>query len=146
MRSCTQTAEGEVALRADSYTPRFAFTLHLKLIPFLCVCACMCACARVGWEACQIPGRPPFFLPEKAKGKKALLGGKGKVSVSGNVDRTAIKIPFSMSFWWNSQRSGLKAGLITHRPSSLRNLRPSFPRSFPPPSPFFLYKCVSFPH
>lgn len=36
MRTCTQTTEGEVALRADSYTPRFAFTLHLKLI-LVCV-------------------------------------------------------------------------------------------------------------
>lgn len=41
MRSYTQTGEAEVAFfLVHTYTPTFAFALHLKVIQGLCVCVC----------------------------------------------------------------------------------------------------------
>lgn len=37
MRSYTQDMEGEVAFQAHTYTPTFAFALHLKVIQRVCV-------------------------------------------------------------------------------------------------------------
>ena len=128
-----------MALRAYSYTPRFAFTLHLKLIPFLCVCVCARArtCGVGG-----LPGRLPF-LPGKAK-EKSVAGGKGKVSVLENVDRMAIKSPpfcvLLMEFpvEWDQSRMNHPTTLIPLKQTSL--ISPFFPCCS------FLSKYVSFPH
>lgn len=95
-------------LYPEGGAPTFAFTPHLKLIPLLCVCESVCVCSGR-------PASPPALHQHKERWRESSVGGgKAKVSVSGNADRAAIKIPFSVSFWWNSRWRRLKAGLITN--------------------------------